>query len=137
MMAEFRILQAINTFGDDGKIVYIVPTRALVNQITSRLRRDLGIAPLNLKIEKMSGAIEIDGFEDVLISTKKPFNVLVTTPEKLQLLIRHPGKDFARSVVLTIVDEAHNLSSGSRGLNLEMLLSTIKRDCDQGRTYYY
>ena len=79
----------------------------------------------------MSGAIEIDGFEDVLISTKKPFNVLVTTPEKLQLLIRHPGKDFARSVVLTIVDEAHNLSSGSRGLNLEMLLSTIKRDCDR------
>lgn len=129
MMAEFKILQAINTFGDRGKIAYVVPTRALVNQITSRLRQDLGVEPLNIRIEKMSGAVEIDGFEDSLISEKRPFDVLVTTPEKLNLLIRHPEKNLAKSLVLTIVDEAHNLGSDSRGLNLEMLLSTIKKDC--------
>ena len=129
MMAEFKILQAINTFGSGGKIVYVVPTRALVNQITSRLRRDLGVKPLNIRIEKMSGAVEIDGFEDSLVSERRPFHVLVTTPEKLNLLIRHPEKNLAKSLVLAIIDEAHNLDSESRGLNLEMLLSTIKKDC--------
>ena len=128
IMAEFRILQAINTFGKEGKIVYVVPTRALVNQIAARLRNDLG--PLKVKIEKMSGAVEIDSFEENLIS-KKSFNVLVTTPEKLQLLIRHPEKNLAKSLVLAIIDEAHNLSHDSRGMNLEMLLSTIKNDCEQ------
>ena len=129
MMAEFKILQAINTFGDEGKIVYVVPTRTLVNQIASRLRRDLGVEPLNIRIEKMSGAVEIDGFEDNLISKENSFDVLVTTPEKLNLLIRHPEKSLAKSLVLVIVDEAHNLGSDSRGLILEMLLSTIKKDC--------
>ena len=129
MMAEFKILQAINTFGDNGKIAYVVPTKTLANQITSKLRRDLGVEPLNIRIEKMSGAVEIDGFEDSLISEGKPFNVLVTTPEKLNLLIRHPEKSLAKSLTLVIVDEAHNLGSDSRGLNLEILLSTIKKDC--------
>ena len=54
----------------------IVPTRALVNQITNRLRRDLGNEPLNLKIEKMSGALEIDFFEEKLIE-EKAFDILV------------------------------------------------------------
>lgn len=129
LMAEFKILQAINTFGDNGKIAYVVPTRALVNQITARLRQDLAVEPLNIRIEKTSGAVEIDGFEDSLLSGRKSFHVLVTTPEKLNLLIRHPEKNISKSLVLAIVDEAHNLGSNTRGLGLEMLLSTIKRDC--------
>ena len=128
IMAEFRILQAINTSPKNSKIVYVVPTRALVNQITARLRRNLDISPLNIKIEKMSGALEIDSFENKLMS-EETFNVLVTTPEKLQLLIRRPGNKLVESMVLAIIDEAHNLAEGSRGLNLEMLLSTIKKDC--------
>ena len=132
IMAEFRILQAINTSSTNSKIVYVVPTRALVNQITARLRRNLDIHPLNIKIEKMSGALEIDRFENKLMS-EKTFNVLVTTPEKLQLLIRHPDNTLTESMVLAIIDEAHNLAEGSRGLNLEMLLSTIKKDCTNCR----
>ena len=42
LIAEFRILQALNQFSDDnGWVVYVAPTRALVNQIASRLKRDL------------------------------------------------------------------------------------------------
>ena len=133
MIAEFKILEAVNAFGDDGKIVYVVPTRALVNQITARLRRDLGADPLGIKIEKVSGAVEIDGFEDSLISAGRSFNVLVTTPEKLQLLIRNPESHLAESIVLTIIDEAHNLGNDTRGLRLEMLLSIIKRDCRRSK----
>ena len=65
-LAEFRILQALNQYQDSkGWIAYVVPTRTLVNQICARLRRNLGHPKLNIKIAKMSGAVEIDGFEPV------------------------------------------------------------------------
>ena len=130
MMAEFKILEVISSFGRAGKIVYVVPTRTLVNQITARLRRELGAKPLGLRIEKASGAVEIDGFEDSLLSGEEDsFDVLVTTPEKLQLLIRNPKSRLAESIVLAIIDEAHNLDDRTRGLSLEVLLSIIKTDC--------
>ena len=133
LMAEFKILEAISSFGRTKKIVYVVPTRMLVNQITTRLRRDLGTEPLGLKIEKVSGAVEIDGFEDGLLSAMASFDVLVTTPEKLQLLIRNPRSQLAESIGLTIIDEAHNLEDSTRGLSLEVLLSIIKTDCKESR----
>ncbi|MDE0399354.1 MAG: DEAD/DEAH box helicase [Candidatus Poribacteria bacterium] len=126
LMAEFRILQTLNT-SRNAKIAYIVPTKALVNQISSRLRRDLG--KLGIRIEKMSGAVEIGEFEENLV-LKSDFQVLVTTPEKLHLIIRRPDNDFTERLALTIVDEAHNMADKNRGFNLELLLSTIKHDCD-------
>ncbi len=128
LIAEFKILQALNQF-ENGWIAYAVPTRALVNQITNRLRRDLGNEPLNLKVEKMSGALEIDYFEEKLIE-EKAFDVLITTYEKLNLLIRQGIEEkLGRRLVLLIVDEAHNIESPERGLNLEMLISIAKSDC--------
>jgi len=128
LIAEFKILQALNQF-ENGWIAYVVPTRALVNQITNRLRKDLGNEPLNLRIEKMSGALEVDFFEEKLIE-EKAFDVLVTTYEKLNLLIRQEIEEkLDRKLVLLIVDEAHNIESPDRGLNLEMLISIVKSDC--------
>ena len=129
LMAEFRILQTLNTFGKEGVTVYVVPTRALVNQVTARLRRDLGIAPLGVKVVKMSGAVEIDAFEESVLGEQKTFDILVTTPEKLQLLLRHPQRVLADTIKLAIIDEAHNIADSARGLNLEMLVSTISREC--------
>ena len=131
IIAEFRILQALNQFHEmGGKIAYVVPTRALVNQITTRLRRDLGPKPLGIRVEKMSGALEIDAFEENVLNSNS-FDILVTTPEKLNLLVRHPEKrEFAEKLVLTIIDEAHNISNKTRGLNLEMLISNIQKDCE-------
>ncbi|HZW58578.1 MAG TPA: DEAD/DEAH box helicase [Nitrososphaerales archaeon] len=129
MIAEFRILQALNQFSDlGGWIAYVAPTRALVNQLTVRLRKDLG--PLEIGIEKMSGAIEIDSFEEKLLTSKDAFDILVVTPEKLNLLIRQGVESkLGRPLCLVVIDEAHNLAEGERGINLEMLVSVIKKDC--------
>jgi len=128
LIAEFKILQALNQF-EDGWIAYTVPTRALVNQITNRLRKDLGSESMKLSVEKMSGALEIDFFEEKLIE-EKSFDILVTTYEKLNLLIRQGIEEkLGRKLVLLIVDEAHNIESPDRGLNLEMLISIVKNDC--------
>jgi replicative superfamily II helicase len=127
-IAEFRILQALNQFADEkGWVAYVAPTRALVNQISIRLRKDFGQSPLNLIVEKMSGAVDVDAYEQELLDDKINFDVLVTTPEKLSLIIRQ-GK-IQRPLSLVVVDEAHNIASNERGINLEILLSIIKYDC--------
>jgi len=127
LLAELKIVQAVRRSRRAAVAAYVVPTRTLVNQMTSRLRRDLG--PAGIRVEKMSGAVEIDGFEDGMLARGDLFDVLVTTPEKLMLLIRNPGYNLAESIALCIIDEAHNLGDAERGLNLELLISTIKRDC--------
>jgi hypothetical protein len=131
-IAEFRILQALNQFDEEGGwVAYLAPTRALVNQLAIRLRRDF--AGLGVPVEKMSPALEIDGLEaDMLADTQAPrqFRVLVTTPEKFDLMLRGGWETkIGRPLTLVVVDEAHGLSSPSRGLKLELLLATINREC--------
>lgn len=131
LLAEFRMLQALNQFADEkGWVVYVAPTRALVNQVTARLKRDFG--PIGIKVEKMSGALEIDAFERSLLDKNEiKFNVLVTTPEKLNLLIRNNIEESlgGRPLALVVIDEAHNIEDKKRGLNLELLMANIKNDC--------
>ena len=94
-----------------GWVAYVVPTKSLVNQVFIQLNRDLG--GIGLSIEKASGAIELDGFEQHLIDksgNNTTFDVLVTTYEKMNLLVRQGlGTTEARPLILTIVDEAHNI----------------------------
>jgi superfamily II DNA/RNA helicase len=132
LIAEYRLLKALNQFADQGGwVAYIVPTRALVNQVTIQLQKDL--APVNIRIEKLSGAIELDGFEETLLQVDTQttqFDVLVTTYEKLNLLIRQgTGTSASRPLVLAIIDEAHNIEEEDRGIGLELLITTIKKDC--------
>ena len=130
LIAEFRILKALNQFSDEkGWVVYTVPTRALVNQIHIRLQKDLSQEPLSLKVEKMSGALELDTFEENILQDSN-FDILITTYEKLNLLIRQNIEEkLGRPLALVVVDEAHNIEDSSRGIGLELMLSTIKKDC--------
>ncbi|MEO5331709.1 MAG: DEAD/DEAH box helicase [Magnetococcus sp. YQC-5] len=129
LLAQFRILQALNQFdADRGWVAYVAPTRALTAQITRRLRRDF--QPIGVQVEQLTGAVEVDAFEEELLNEKttgSAFNILVATPEKLQLVIRN--KKVSRPLALVVMDEAHNIESETRGLRIELLLATIKRDC--------
>lgn len=131
-IAEFRILQALNQFDrEQGWAAYVAPTRALVNQICTRLRRDF--SPLGINVERVSPALEVDGLEATLLTDPAEathFRVLVTTPEKLDLLLRGGWEDrIGRPLTLVVVDEAHNLAQQRRGIKLELLLATINREC--------
>ena len=124
LLAQFRIIQAKTNY-PDGWIAYLVPTRALVNQITARLRRSF--APLNIRVEIASPAEEFDAFEEQLFQGDK-FDVLVTTPEKLDLIIRGEKLNLdKRPLSLVVCDEAHNICDKSRGLRAELLLATINQ----------
>lgn len=130
LLAEFRMLQALNQFDQDrGWVTYVAPTKALVSQITRRLRRDL--EPFGVVVEQLTGAIEIDAFEDAMLASEDPnseFDVLVCTPEKLQLVLRN-DKIEHRPLALCVLDEAHNIEDEERGLRIELLLATIQREC--------
>ena len=136
LIAEFRMLQALNQFDQErGWVAYLAPTRALVNQIARRLRRDF--EPLNIAVEQVSPALEIDNIEAELLHQREPvlgFRVLVTTPEKLDLMLRQGWEEkIGRPLTLVIVDEAHNLQNVRRGLRLELLLATINSECQRAQ----
>ncbi len=128
LLAEFRILQALNQFGEErGWVAYVAPTRALTAQISRRLRKDF--EPVGIRIEQLSSAIELDSFEEKILSDESAFDVLVTTPEKLSLIIRN--QKVSRPLALVVMDEAHNIENEGRGLRTELLLATVKRDYSQ------
>ena len=112
-------------------MAYLAPTRALVNQLTVRLRRDF--AQLGIIVEKVSPALDVDGLEAGMLTVKdegQRFRILVTTPEKLDLMLRGGWEQkIGRPLTLVVVDEAHGLAAGQRGLKLELLLATINREC--------
>ncbi len=130
LLAQFRILQALNQFdADSGWIAYVAPTRALSAQITRRLRKDF--EPIGVRVEQLTAAVEIDAFEEeILAGSDQPFHVLVATPEKLSFVIRNKKVE-DRPLALVVMDEAHNLETEGRGLRIELLLATVKRDCSQ------
>ena len=127
LLAQFRILQALNQFANDkGWVAYVAPTRALCAQITRRLRQDF--EPIDVNVEQLTAAVDVDAFEEELLTNpEQTFDVLVATPEKLSLVIRN--KKIERPMALIVMDEAHNLETESRGLRIELLLATVKRDC--------
>jgi replicative superfamily II helicase len=129
VLAQFRILQALNQFdADKGWVAYVAPTRALVSQLTRRLRADF--SHLGIRVEQLTAAVDVDSFEEALLideDSTSAFHVLVTTPEKLHLVIRN--KKIDRPMALIVMDEAQNIEDEERGLRIELLLATVKRDC--------
>ncbi|MFI6434140.1 DEAD/DEAH box helicase [Streptomyces sp. NPDC050759] len=130
LIAEFRILQALNAYDrQHGWVAYIAPNRALVNQVTRRLRRDF--APLGIGVERVSPALEFDGLEEDMLTDRgeRRFRVLVSTPEKLDLLLRSGWQEkIGRPLCLVVADEAHHLGVDERGIKLELLLANVNRE---------
>ena len=138
LIAQFRILQALNQFDHEGGwVAYLAPTRTLVNQIARRLRRDFEALTPKIVVEQVSPALEVDSIEEKLLhehDQTQGFRVLVTTPEKLDLMLRKGlEKEIGRPLTLVVVDEAHNIQGVSRGLKLELLLATINNECQNAQ----
>ncbi|GCE12038.1 DEAD/DEAH box helicase [Tengunoibacter tsumagoiensis] len=126
LLAKFAVIQT-KALNPHGTIAYVVPTRALVNQVALDFRADFRHL---LRVEQTVPVFELDPTEEHLLKSR--IDVLVTTPEKLDLLIRS-GHPVTQNLSLVVADEAHNISEEGRGVRLELLLSTIKRDRARAR----
>lgn len=98
-------------------LLYIAPTKALVNDLEKRLHPPL--AALNLRVGVRHGD------RDDLKSGPTP-HVLITTPESLDVMLFR--KDLALdSIRAVVVDEVHLLYNTQRGLQLSVLLQRLRR----------
>ncbi|HEY4277840.1 MAG TPA: DEAD/DEAH box helicase [Conexibacter sp.] len=104
------------------KAIYIVPSRALVRQVTQDLAKSLG----DIGIEVLSVTPQLVALDDGEDESLQQADVLVLTPEKADLLIRIKAT-VMDEVCLVIIDEAHHIENGTRGVLLELYLWRLKQ----------
>lgn len=122
LLAELAIIQAHDD-DPESHIVYLAPTKALVTQVSLTLKKDL--QKQGLKVRVATPAFELNPVESEIL--KSDFDILVTTPEKLDLLIKSDHESVG-DLSLVIVDEAHNMADKERGAGIELLLATLRRE---------
>ena len=105
----------------DALVLYLVPSKALVYEVSMRLSESF--SKLDFKVTAVTPAlVDLTQEEEEAITNS---SVLVLTPEKADLLVRISANSFQRTRV-AIVDEAHHIESGTRGILLEMYLWRLK-----------
>lgn len=98
------------------RILYLTPTRALVNDLRSRLAHPLERMGVRLGVKTGDG-----GF-----ARARPPDVLLTTPESLDALLASDARLFAR-LRAVVIDELHGFDGTPRGDQLRALLARLRR----------
>jgi len=102
-------------------LIYIAPTKALVNDLEKRLYPPLDKLGLRVGIRH--------GDRDDLVSGQTP-HVLVTTPESLEVLLFRKDATL-QTVCAVVIDEVHLLYNTQRGLQLSVLLQRLQQSLGQ------
>ena len=111
---------------DSFKIVYVAPMKALAAEMTANFSRRL--APLGLTVKELTGDMQLTKNE--IMQTQ----MLVTTPEKWDVVTRKPGDvSLSQLVRLLIIDEVH-LLHGDRGPVIEALVARTLRMVESSQT---
>ncbi len=98
-------------------VLYVTPTRALVNDLYARLQTPL--RQMGLTLSRKTG-------DRPEFKPERPTDVLITTPESLDsLLARHPAT--LQNVEVLILDEVHLYAQTYRGDQLRVLIRRLDR----------
>ena len=97
------------------RILYLTPTRALVNDLQARLTHPL--ASLGVRLGLKTG--------DGTFPKGRPPDVLLTTPESLDALLTADARLFAR-LRAVVIDELHLFDGTPRGDQLRVLLARLR-----------
>jgi len=117
-----RILIANALRANPGsKIFYICPSRALVHEVWA----DLSNALSGIGANVFEAGAHLTSHESLRATSGAP-DVIVFTPERADLLLR-VDPEFLAQTSLVIVDEAHHIEQGSRGILLELYLWRLTR----------
>jgi len=113
LVAELAFLNAI--LHDKGKAVYVVPLRALASEKYKEFSK------LYPKVRVAISSGDIDSADSFL----ERYNLIITTSEKFDSLIRHKAR-WLKEVKTVIIDEIHMLNDSSRGPALEVLITMLR-----------
>lgn len=105
-------------------LLYITPLRALINDLTRRLKRIF--EPHNFIVARKHGDISAKERKERL---KRVPHVLITTPESLEIdLDMSPTiRSYLKNVRWVVIDELHEIATTKRGLQLAVLLERLRR----------
>ena len=103
------------------KVVYIAPMKALAQEVVEKFSSKL--KPLGLIVRELTGDMQLTRAE------AQSANVLVTTPEKWDVVTRKAGNDensLGNQCGLLVIDEVHLLAD-ERGAVIESVVSRLNR----------
>lgn len=130
-MAEAAILDTVAGDPTNACCVYVVPFRALATEVEAGLGATLG--DLGIRVSSLFGGYESSDLEDFLLSSS---DVLIVTPEKLDLVLR-ADPAFRNRVKLFVIDEGQLLGDeNSRAVRLEVLLARLRRAAPTARVLF-
>ncbi|MFA6089523.1 MAG: DEAD/DEAH box helicase [Candidatus Woesearchaeota archaeon] len=115
-VAEFAMLNYF--FENLGKTMYVVPLKALASEKFNDFKNKY--EKIGLKVGMSIG--DLDNEEPYLSN----YDVIITTSEKLDSMIRHKLV-WIHDVKLLIIDEIHLLNDSTRGPTLEMVITMLRK----------
>ncbi|XP_041978892.1 probable ATP-dependent DNA helicase HFM1 [Aricia agestis] len=121
-MAIVQLLTEIeeNNYTGDYKIIYMAPVKALCSE---------RLAEWYPKFTRLGLlCIEVTGDTDVDFPQLKPYRIIITTPEKWDMLTRRwkDHRALVEMIKLFLIDEVHILNDETRGPVLEAVVSRMK-----------
>ncbi|MFO8016154.1 MAG: DEAD/DEAH box helicase [Candidatus Woesearchaeota archaeon] len=115
LVAEMACMQAIMQKGK--KAIYIVPLTSLANEKSRDFRKRYG------KMARIALSIgDIDSADPYLAD----YDLIITTSEKLDSLIRHSAP-WLGSAGVVVADEVHLMNDPGRGPTLEIILTMMRK----------
>ncbi|MEN1784076.1 MAG: ligase-associated DNA damage response DEXH box helicase [Bacteroidota bacterium] len=115
------------------KAIWITPLRALSQEIKQSAERIVTDLELPLTVGIRTG--DTSSKERARQKTTMP-DLLITTPESLQLLLSSKGYDQVfKACTAIVIDEWHELLGTKRGIQMELALSRLKTVCNELRIW--
>ena len=119
--------------GAGCRVLYVSPLKALTYDVARNLRAPLagiareasrlGIDLPDLRIGTRTGDTSA---EERRVMTRRPPDILITTPESLYLLLTSKASSILETVEHVIVDEIHSVASTKRGSHLALSLERLE-----------
>jgi helicase len=122
MIGELAALRATQ---NGGRSVFLLPSKALVNEQFERFQRSYG--PAGVHVVRATG----DHNDDVPSILRGQFDLAIFTYKKFSGLVLAQTQ-LLRMISVIVVDEVQTIVDESRGRELELLLTLIKSRRDEG-----
>ena len=124
--------------GDQTRVLYVSPLRALAVDVEKNLRAPLhgirlaaeriGVTVHEPTVGLRTGDTSADERRRLV---RHPPNILITTPESLFLMLTSQARQILTGVQHVIIDEIHAVAAGKRGSHLMVSLERLEELCEQ------
>ncbi len=115
LIAEMILVETVIRNNFKRKGIYLAPLRALANEKFKEFKRKYDFLKIALSIGDLDSD---DPFLD-------KFDIIITTPEKLDSLMRHHAF-WIYKIKTLVVDEIHTLNDYERGPTLEIIITLLR-----------